>query len=211
VLTTAGFSGLLLGRQFSYTQWRAMLLLILGCILVASPTIESASEKGAESAKGTEAVLGVCSLLTMVSISGFCSVYFEGILKDEREKCTIWERNFQLSMFSILLLVIYNFMERNNEVLSGRSSGEGQAALFEGWTINTVIICLLQSSGGLLVALTLKYADSIIKSLVTAGAIVLSTLFGYFLLGGVLNMYVGIGCAVTITAIFNYMFVETAP
>jgi UDP-sugar transporter A1/2/3 len=210
VLTTAGFSGLLLGRQFSYTQWRAMLLLILGCTLVASPTIESASGKGA-GAKGTDAVLGVCSLLTMVSISGFCSVYFEGILKDEREKCSIWERNFQLSMFSILLLVIYNFVERNNEMLSGRSSDEGQAALFEGWTINTVIICLLQSSGGLLVALTLKYADSIIKSLVTAGAIVLSTLFGFFMLGGVLNMYVGIGCAVTIIAIFNYMFVETAP
>lgn len=155
----------------------------------------------------SKAAMGIGSVLIMVSISGLASVYFERILKDEKERCTIWERNFQLSFFSILLLLVYNIFERQNEVNTDSES----YGLFKGWTVNTVLICVIQASGGLLVAATLKYADSVIKTLVTAGSIVLSTVFGYFLLGSVLNIYVGLGCCVTIIAIFNYMFQDFAP
>lgn len=213
VLTTAAFSRVLLGKRFSWTQWRALILLIVGCILVASPTIDPdpdrTSAANPSDADGSLAgpYMGIGAVLVMVSISGFSSVYFEGILKDEREKCTIWERNFQLSFFSIILLALYGLYERHldattNSVVLGP---------FSGWTTNTVLICVIQASGGLLVAATLKYADSVIKTLVTAGSIVLSTVFGYLLLEGVLNMYVGLGCMVTIIAIFNYMFMDFAP
>jgi UDP-sugar transporter A1/2/3 len=165
-----------------------------------------AAEGDAASDAGyTQSLMGIGAVIVMVSFSGFASVYFEGILKDEREKCTIWERNFQLSFFSIVLLLVLGSYERNN-------SRDGTYTLpFDGWTVNTVLICIIQASGGLLVAATLKYADSVIKTLVTAGSIVITTLFGYLLLDGILNMYVGLGCWVTIIAIFNYMFVEFAP
>ena len=41
VLTTAGFSVLVLGTSLSSAKWRALALLVLGCILVASPSLES--------------------------------------------------------------------------------------------------------------------------------------------------------------------------
>lgn len=74
----------------------------------------------------------------------------------------------------------------------------------EGWTINTFLIAFIQAGGGLLVAVTLKYADAILKTLATSGAIVISTLVGYFLLNGVLDIFVIIGSISTILAIFNY-------
>jgi UDP-sugar transporter A1/2/3 len=56
----------------------------------------------------------------------------------------------------------------------------------------------------LLVAATLKYADAILKTLATSGSIVLSAVLGKVLLGGTLDIFVGIGCVATIVGIFNY-------
>lgn len=42
ILTTAAFSMLLLGKTISFTKWRALMMLIIGCILVASPTFNKA-------------------------------------------------------------------------------------------------------------------------------------------------------------------------
>ena len=38
IFSTAAFAVLLLGRNITSPKWRALLLLVLGCILVASPT-----------------------------------------------------------------------------------------------------------------------------------------------------------------------------
>jgi len=51
----------------------------------------------------------------------------------------------------------------------------------------------------------LKYADSILKTLATAGAIVISTILGHYYLNGPLNVVVVIGGLVTIVSISNYM------
>ena len=50
----------------------------------------------------------------------------------------------------------------------------------------------------------MKYADAILKTLATAGAIVTSTILGYFFLDGPLDLVIGIGSMCTILAIFNY-------
>ena len=75
---------------------------------------------------------------------------------------------------------------------------------FQGWTIYTVFISLLQASGGLLVAATLKYADAVLKTLATSGSIVLSAVLGYVLLDGSFDIFVVLGSVSTILAIFNY-------
>ena len=55
------------------------------------------------------------------------------------------------------------------------------------------MISLIQAGGGLLVAATLKYADAILKTLATCGSIVLSSVLGWLLLGGQLDIFVSIG------------------
>lgn len=129
-----------MGRNVSMTKWRALILLVIGCILVASPSFNKPDcDCGAQipgtrrlsevvqsivmmkefeitevgtallstmscywkqrslldsssSSEGSsfETILGVGAVLIMVSISGYSSVYFEGMLKKSGEKITIW-------------------------------------------------------------------------------------------------------------------------
>jgi solute carrier family 35 (UDP-sugar transporter), member A1/2/3 len=221
IFTTAAFAVLILGRNISSAKWRALIMLVLGCVLVASPTFNKCEcslegevtsskfslAKGGDGSAAVEAIFGIGALLAMVIISGYSAVYFEGMLKKQGEKITIWERNFQLALYSIVLLVTIVLYEMQSNY-DPEEVTEGPI-FFKGWTFNAVALALLQSGGGLLVAATLKYADAILKTLATAGAIVLSTVLGWLLLGGQLDMFVGIGCLSTILAIFNYILDTT--
>lgn len=214
--TTAFFAVVFLGKNISFAKWRALILLVIGCILVASPTFNrpclTSSQQKTQEATGqnnisvTESLLGLGAVLVMVTISGFSAVYFEGMLKKTSQRISIWERNFQLALYSTILLLfvvisesVYT-LDRDVEMDTRTHS----MVFFRGWTINTVLITIIQAGGGLLVAATLKYADAVLKTLATAGSIVLSALFGYLLLGGVLDTFVMLGAATTILAIVNY-------
>ena len=60
-------------------------------------------------------------------------------------------------------------------------------------------------------AATLKYADAILKTLATSGAIVISAVLNWMLLRGTLDMFVSMGCISTILAIFNYILDKEVP
>ncbi len=98
-----------------------------------------------------------------------------------------------------MFILVWEMFNNADNVLTAQDF-----VLFQGWTINTVLIAVIQASGGLLVAATLKYADAILKTLATSGSIVISAIFGYLLIGGTLDIFVIIGCVATILAIFNY-------
>ncbi len=207
IFTTAAFAVIMLGRNISSSKWRALLLLVLGCILVASPaynqpkdcSLKVDTENDYDNPRSLlTSCLGIFSILIMVAISGFSAIYFEQMLKQQGTKVTIWERNFQLAFYSIIFLIAIVTWEKVNY------NEDMDFNIGEGWTINTFLIAIIQAGGGLLVAATLKYADAILKTLATSGAIVISTLIGYFLLNGVLDIFVIIGSISTILAIFNY-------
>ena len=134
IFTTAVFSVLFLGREISSAKWRALSLLVVACILVASPSFnqclcedDDAVEEGVSGESSSkkhslfETLLGVGCIAIMTTISGFSSAYFEGMLKTDTEgKVTIWERNFQLALYSSLLLiwvVIYDFQNGRPNLL----------------------------------------------------------------------------------------------
>lgn len=148
--------------------------------------------------------MGIAAVVTMCVISGYSAVYFEGMLKKTDVKLGIWHRNFQLAFYSVIFLYLVILWEFFNS-----SSGRGDAfhpTLFQGWTTNAVIITLIQSGGGLLVAASLKFADAILKTLATSGSIFLSALLGKLFLNGQLDIFVTLGGLTTIVAIFNYSF-----
>lgn len=200
ILTTASFFVIMLGRSFSGAKWRSLLLLVIGCILVASPAFNKecagqGDSNGDEKVSAFETALGVGAILIMVTISGYSAVYFESMLK--KDKTTVWERNFQLAFYSSILLLGIMVSERVY-------SSTGYDDLFKGWTINAFLLAFIQAGGGMLVAATLKYADAILKTLATSGSIVLSAVVGYLVLDGPLDIFVVLGCICTILAIFNY-------
>jgi UDP-sugar transporter A1/2/3 len=226
ILSTAGLSVVMLKRDVSVTKWRALNLLVIGCILVASPTFnktptiddlqqQQLSNKGSNLGISSSELSGMLGLVAMTLCSGFSSVYLEGILKKDMgtEHIGIWERNFQLSLFSVLVMIGMVFVEANNNARSRDETDEwdvfGRMSLFSGWSPIVVGMAILQAAGGLLVAMVLKYADSILKVLATSGSIVVSTVVGWLFLGGTVDIFVCLGVWATLLAIFNYMFDAT--
>ena len=202
ILSTAGFSVLILRRSLSWTKWRALILLVLGCILVVSPSLDRRSTvtgNEEDSQSSFLHLIGFGAVLTEVMLSGFASIYFEKVVKSTTEVVTIWERNFQLGIYSIAMyggIMVYDGMFSDRVAWSK-------------WSFLTLSVSVFGAVGGLLVAATLKYADSILKTMAAAGAIVLSTALGFMLLDGPMGLITCIGGGTVIVAICNFTFDST--
>ena len=206
ILTTAAFSVVILKTSLTWTKWRALASLVLGCILVASPNFGAHGGEGSAKSYGGEGesagfqqLLGYAAVLTEVMLSGFASIYFEKVVKSTSEVVTIWERNFQLGFYSMIIYI---------SIMIYEGGAEGHVA-WSNWSPLTFLVAFAGAVGGLLVAATLKYADSILKTLAAAGAIVLSTILGHIFLNGPLDTTICIGSLATILSIANYTLDST--
>lgn len=77
-------------------------------------------------------------------------------------------------------------------------------SLFHGWSVITWVLAFMGASGGILVALSVKHSDSILKTFATSGAIVLCAILGYQWLGSPLTIETIIGACCAVLALFNY-------
>lgn len=79
-----------------------------------------------------------------------------------------------------------------------------EGPMFDGWTINAVILSVLGSAGGLLVALTMRYTDAVLKTFATSGAIIVTAIGGHFLMDSPLDIPIGVGAGCTVLSLLNY-------
>ena len=135
--------------------------------------------------------MGFGAVLAEVVLSGFASIYFERVLKSADEVYSVWDRNFQLAVWSI---AIYTpMMLRDNPT-----------APFAGWSAVAAVCAAVGALGGVLVALSIKHTDSIMKTIATTGSIVLTTILNASFLGGPFNLPILTGGLVVIVSVFNY-------
>uniref|UniRef100_A0A7S2LF34 UDP-galactose transporter n=1 Tax=Leptocylindrus danicus TaxID=163516 RepID=A0A7S2LF34_9STRA len=200
ILTTASFSKVMLNKTYSWAQWRALLQLMVGVLLFSASIFEGeASERGKEASGGWgPAMLGTAAVLVEVTLSGFASIYFEKVIKLDPEQLGIWERNYQLALGSIPIYVLF--------ILHG---GGGEVGYGGGWSGVAIVLACLGAAGGLLVALSIKHGDSILKTLATTGSILLSSLLDHYLLFGPLTFVMVMGGINVVLAICNYTFDAT--
>jgi Nucleotide-sugar transporter len=90
-------------------------------------------------------------------------------------------------------------------------SGGGTAGYFGGWTVVAWLVALLGAAGGLLVALSIKYGDAILKTLATTASIILSSVLEWWWLDGVITPVMVIAGVQVVLAICNYTFDPTPP
>lgn len=214
IFTTAFFAKIVMKKHYSAAKWRALLLLVIGCILVISPifnkgTVDANSLTPDEVAKAQRdsdnQLWGLLVVSFQITISGFVAVYFEAMLKDKVVVVGIWERNFQLAVYSIIMLMVMKITENNYSfVESAATDTPDKQTLFFGWTYLAVVLVLLQSVGGLLVAATLKYADAVLKCFATSVSIMITSVIGYYYLDNIIDIFVGLGMLTTVIAISNY-------
>ena len=195
ILTTATFSTALLRRRYSWTQWRALAALSLGVLVFSEPEWRAAmtgdaTDEGGSSSSSSGTIIGLAAVLTEVTLSGFASIYFEKVIKTDPLQLSIWERNFQLALGSVPVYVAFIL-----------TSGD---SFLRGWSFLAALVATLGAAGGLLVALSIKYGDAILKTLATTAAIVLSSVLDAAFLGGKLTPVSMISCLQVIVAICNY-------
>jgi UDP-sugar transporter A1/2/3 len=200
IFTTAAFSALMLRRQYSWAKWRALTQLLLAVLLFSAPVLEEdpAKDMAKELQKSNSkalALFGTAVVLLEVTLSGFSSIYFEKAIKTDSETLSIWERNFQLALWSFPIYVGF--------ILWNGGGTEGYGG---GWSYVACILSILGAAGGLLVALSIKYTDSIMKTLAVTGSIVLSSFLDHVLLSGPMTMVMIIAAAIVILSICNYTF-----
>lgn len=204
ILTTATFSTLILKRQYSWTKWRALVTLLVGVLLFSESIwsenllISTNTSDNTSSTSSNNQVLGTIAVLIEVVLSGFASIYFEKVIKTDPLQLGIWERNFQLAVGSFPVYVLFIVWNRG-----------GTAGFCGGWSILTFILSILGAAGGLLVALSIKYGDSILKTLATTGAIVVTGVLDHVFLGGPLTPSMILTALQVIISICNYTFDAT--
>lgn len=198
ILTTAVCSSVILGRSYSSTKWRALISLMLGVLLFSEPIWNNADMS--KNPEGGNVFLGTSAVLIEVSLSGFASIYFEKVIKTDPEQMGIWERNYQLAFTSIPVYIGFMLYDRGGE------SGFGG-----GWSITAAMLSFLGAAGGLLVALSIKHGDSILKTLATTGAIVFSAILDHYVLAGPLTAVMCIAGVQVILSICNYTFDASPP
>lgn len=187
IFATAAFSMAIMGRLISPGKWRALLMLVLAVIQISYDTKPTNT-----SAKSTNLYIkGLVFTFLNVMMSGFSTVFMEKTFKDTSKDLTIWERNFQLSVCSIVVyfgIVVFD---------SGLD-------IFHGWNWMAFTISILGALGGIIVAFSLKFTDSILKSFASTMAIVLTTLIEWQFMEGAMSVYVAIGGMFVILSVYAY-------
>ena len=164
IISTAGFSRLILGTKVRYSQCTALVFLVLGILLVQVP--DSVPEfRPSENIR--ENTVGILAVMLASLTSGLAGVVLEKLYKDPGDskemKHTIWTRNVQLSLISIPFALAGVFIHAREEVFAGH--------FFHGYDHVVLSVIVLQAVGGLIIAFVLKFSNSIMKCIAIAVSI----------------------------------------
>lgn len=200
ILTTAVFSYFLLGKQLAKSQILSLVLLVSGVVAVETANVTDTTAKVSQNR-----ILGVIALMCCSTSSGFASCYFERVVKGK--DVNVWVKNIQLSIASSGFAYLGILFHSDSYALI---SNKG---FFTGYTGLVWVVVFGKALGGILVALALKYADSILKTVnfiiliqfATSSSIILTSMISIVTLGVVPTPQLVLGILCVITAITIYV------
>jgi UDP-sugar transporter A1/2/3 len=211
ILTTAGFTVLMLDRKLSVFQWLSLVVLIAGVALVQinagkvqSPTmapldlfnetITTSPPEIKDAMRHGNPLYGLLAVLAACVLSGFAGIYFEKILKGSN--VSIWMRNIQLAVLSIPCGIIIIAIKDHEAVLKN--------GLMQGFDWVVWIVVFVQAVGGLIVAVVIKYADNILKAFATSVAIIVGMVAQIIIFNIWPKLLFLFGAVLVIAAVFIY-------
>ena len=201
LIITAVLSVAFLGRRLTAAQWLAVVLLTAGVVAVElSDASSSASAAGLSLRSLGRQGVGALAALSAAAFSSIAGVYFEGLVKArETTAPSLWARNVQLCVFTIPLAAFGAAMK-----LRQSPHAPVAAAFTAGFDAPTVLLVVLNASGGLLVAAVIKYGDNILKNFTTSCSVILGTLISIVLFDFRPTLQFGWGSAIVIGAASLY-------
>lgn len=197
ILTTAIFMVILLNRSLKLLQWFSLFVLFIGVSIIQIQNVSGGGDADAHK----NAMFGLFCVILACVLSGLAGVYFEKILKNS--KTSIWVRNIQLGLFGTLFALMTAYGSDWDNI---KDKG-----FFFGYNSLVWINILVQSSGGLLVAVVIKYADNILKGFATSVAIVISCIASVYLFNTVVNYLFCFGTFLVVLSVFLYSYTPKSP
>ena len=192
ILTTAIFSVAMLGRKLTKTQWFSLVILFLGVSVIVH--LQATQSPSTTLKSSSNHLLGFTAVFISCILSGFAGVYFEKLLKNSTQ--TLYIRNVQLALFGLISgLVAVLFMD---------FSTVREKGFFYGYDLLVWFIILLQSGGGLMVSVVVKYADNILKGFATSFAIILSFIISIFFFNFQPSSTFVLGTFFVLTSVYLY-------
>ncbi|VEL27385.1 unnamed protein product [Protopolystoma xenopodis] len=146
LITTALFSMLLLGRNQSPSRWMSLFILFVGISFVQASNLSA-------TVPGRNSLIGFIYVFIASLTSGFSAVYFEKVLKSSSK--SLWVRSAELSFFGSIIALISQIYSEPALLLS--------SGFFHDFDWLVWCLVILQTAGGILVAVVVKYADNVLK------------------------------------------------
>jgi UDP-sugar transporter A1/2/3 len=199
LVTTAFVSVIMLQSKYSRQQWICLVVLSFGVAIVVLGEKKSSSPQ--KDTEGQNLFLGLCAVMVACFSSALAGVYFEKVLKrhDGKEaQASLWMRNMQMAFFSVLIAAIQAAMKQPAE------AGVEERSFLHGFTFSTWVMVVLQSSGGLLVAVVIKYADNVLKGLATSVSVVSSSILSMLLFRTPLGMQFWSGAVLILSSVYFF-------
>lgn len=139
-------------------------------------------------------IKGLIAVIISCFMSGFAGVYFEKILKGTRQ--SVWLRNVQLGFLGVIIGFITMYIKDGAKVQ--------EKGFFFGYDGVVWFVVCLQSFGGLLVAVVVKYADNILKGFATSAAIIVSCVASMYFFDFQLSLQFTVGALLVMIAVYMY-------
>lgn len=190
----------MLRKVLSRLQWASLVILFVGVSIVQMQPDNSTPKKTVATEQNP--MLGLLAVIISCMMSGFAGVYFEKILKGTPQ--SVWLRNVQLSILGMVIGVI------TMEIKDGAKVSE--KGFFFGYDYLVFVVIFLQSFGGLVVAVVVKYADNILKGFATSASIILSCIASMYFFDFQLSLQFTIGACLVMLSVYMYSrFVAIQP
>lgn len=190
ILTTAVLSVIVLKAKLSSQQWIALIVLFFGVALIQLPTEHNPSPSEGKQ----NVVIGLIAVLIACFLSGFAGVYLEKILKGTNP--SIWLRNVQLGFLGALFGLCTVFVSDWGTI--------SEKGFFGGYDWVVWLVVCLQSFGGLIVAVAVKYADNILKGFATSLAIIVSCIVSVYIFNFRITYSFSVGTTLVLMATYMY-------
>jgi UDP-sugar transporter A1/2/3 len=138
VVFVALLSVTMLGKVLSCLQWLSLLLLMIGvaCVQISGQSNSASPEDMDIETK--ERLLGLLGILAGALCTSLAGVYFELMLK--KGVISLYARNVQLASYSIVIGLV-------GVAFTGDGLAVKEHGFFQGYTMLTVVVVLLQALG----------------------------------------------------------------
>ncbi|ESL07409.1 CMP-sialic acid transporter [Trypanosoma rangeli SC58] len=197
-------------RTFLLRQWLAIVLLALGVTAAQLGSRVSAASK--QSPVGTfkgECVIGVAATVVSSTMSSAASVLMEAFFKSTSISMRSFTstKNVHLSFYSALYIAVLQLLSDGGRAFTElRRTGltDSVGAYFRGFDYLVWMLVLVQSVGGLLVAVVLRYSDNIMRTFASGVSLMLSGFCSSYLYSFLPSTLFLIGNVASIVAIMMY-------